>query len=100
VREALRGLTLGQLALNIWVFVGDVREEFILGLGTPRAYDASVDIGRRVLRLGRDEVPVREAPTASVLKWTRPTEDRRNGRPVCWQCGRSGHLWRVSSGAC
>jgi hypothetical protein len=31
VREALRGLTLRQRALNIWVFVGDVREEFILG---------------------------------------------------------------------
>jgi hypothetical protein len=36
VREALRGLTLVQRALNIWVFVGDVKEEFILGLGTPR----------------------------------------------------------------
>jgi hypothetical protein len=47
-----------------------------------------------VLRLGRDEVPVREAPTAAVLKRTRPTENRRNGRPVCWQCGRTGHLWR------
>jgi hypothetical protein len=45
VREALRGLTLGQRALNIWVFVGDVREEFILGLGIPRAYHATVDVG-------------------------------------------------------
>jgi hypothetical protein len=47
-----------------------------------------------VLRLGQDEVPVRETPTPSVSKRTRPTEDRRNGRPVCWQCGRAGHLWR------
>jgi predicted RNase H-like nuclease (RuvC/YqgF family) len=28
------------------------------------------------------------------LKRTRPTENRRNWRPVCWQCGRTGHLWR------
>jgi hypothetical protein len=45
VTEALRGLTLRQLALNIWVFVGDVREDFILGLGTPRAYHVTVDVG-------------------------------------------------------
>jgi hypothetical protein len=48
--EALRGLTLGQRALNIWVFVGYVREEFILGLGTPRAYHATVDVVRHGLR--------------------------------------------------
>jgi hypothetical protein len=35
VREAL---TLRQRALNIWVFVSDVREEFILGLGTLRQW--------------------------------------------------------------
>jgi hypothetical protein len=76
------------------VFVADITDDFILGLDILRAYDASVDIGRRVLRLGRDEVPVREAPTVAVLKRTRPTENRRNGRPVCWQCRRAGHLWR------
>jgi hypothetical protein len=38
VREALRGLTLGQRTLKIWVFVGNVREEFILGLGTTRQW--------------------------------------------------------------
>jgi hypothetical protein len=53
-----------------------------------------VDIGRRVLRLGQDEVPVREEPTASELKRTWPIENRRNWRPVCWQCGRTSHLWR------
>jgi hypothetical protein len=53
VREALRGLTLGQRALNIWVFIGDVREEFILGLGTPRAYHATVDVGCHGLRPAR-----------------------------------------------
>jgi hypothetical protein len=76
------------------VFVADITDDFILGLDILRAYNASVDIGRRVLRLGQDEVPVREAPMASVVKRTRPTEDCRNGRPVCWQCGRTGHLWR------
>jgi hypothetical protein len=53
VREALRGLsglTLRQRALNIWVFVGDVKEEFILGLGTPRAYHGTVDVGCHGLR--------------------------------------------------
>jgi hypothetical protein len=44
VIEALRGLILGQRALNIWVFIGDVREEFILGLGNTRAYHAIVDV--------------------------------------------------------
>jgi hypothetical protein len=37
---------------------------------------------------------VREASTASELKRTRPTENRGNWWPVCWQCGRTGHLWR------
>jgi hypothetical protein len=76
------------------VFVADIADGFILGLDTLRVNDASVDIGRRVLRLGQDEVPVREASTASELKRTRPTENRRNWRPMCWQCKRTGHLWR------
>jgi hypothetical protein len=38
------------------VFVADIADDFILGLDILRAYDASVDIGRRVLRLGQDEV--------------------------------------------
>jgi hypothetical protein len=92
VKEACVELTIGQRTLRSWVFVADITDNFILGLDILRAYDASVDIGRRVLRLGRDEVPVREVPTE--LKRTRPTENRRNGLPVCWQCGRTGHLWR------
>jgi hypothetical protein len=46
-------MTLRQRALNIWVFVGDVREQFILGLGTPRAYHATVDVGFHGLRPAR-----------------------------------------------
>jgi hypothetical protein len=76
------------------VFIADITDDFILGLDILRAYDASVDRGRRVLRLVQDEVPVREAPTASVLKRARPTENLRNWRPVCLLCGRTGHLWR------
>jgi hypothetical protein len=34
---------------------------------------------------GQDEVPVREAPTASVLTRSRPTESHRNRRQLCWQ---------------
>jgi hypothetical protein len=94
MKEAHVELTMGQRTLRSWVFVVDIADNFILGLDILRAYDASVDIGRRVLRLGQDEVPVREAPTAAVLKRTRPTENRRNEQPVRWQCGRTGHLWR------
>jgi hypothetical protein len=41
-------------------------------------------------------------PTARLREVTRvptgrpptPPERRRNERPVCWQCGKSGHFWR------
>jgi hypothetical protein len=82
-------------SLYVWVFVADITDDFILRLDVLQAYDASVDVGRHLLRLDRDEVPVREAPTSSVLKQLRPTESRWNSRPVCWQCEGSGHLGRV-----
>jgi hypothetical protein len=94
MKEAHVELTMGQSTLRSWVFVADIADDFILGLDILQAHDASVDIGRHVLRLDQDEVPVREAPTESALKRARPTENRRNWRPVCWQCGRSSHLWR------
>jgi hypothetical protein len=56
LRETLVELTLGQRALRIWVFVAEVTDEFILGLDVLRAYDASVDLGRHLLRLGQGEV--------------------------------------------
>jgi hypothetical protein len=68
VREALVEVTLGQRALKIW-------DEFILGLDILGAYHETVDVGRQVLRLGKDELPVREAPTASVLTQSRPTDN-------------------------
>jgi hypothetical protein len=78
---------MGQRALKFRVLVADVMDEFIL-----RAYVASVDVGRRVIRLGQEEVPVREAPTASLLTRSRPTEGHRNRRPVCWQCSGAGYF--------
>jgi predicted aspartyl protease len=56
LKEALVELTLGQRALRIWVFVAEVTDEFILGLDVLRAYDASLDLGRHLLRLGQEEV--------------------------------------------
>jgi hypothetical protein len=53
-REALVELTLTQRALKIWVFVADIMDEFILGLDILRAYHATVDVRRHVLRLGQD----------------------------------------------
>jgi hypothetical protein len=97
VKESLVQLTLGQRALNIWMFVADITDEFILGLDILRAYDASVDVGHNVLRLGQEEMPVREAPTASVLTRSRSTESHRNRQPVCWQCGGTDHLRRECS---
>jgi hypothetical protein len=55
VREALVEVTLGQRALKILVFVADITAEFILGLDILRAYHATVDVGRQVLRLGQRE---------------------------------------------
>jgi predicted aspartyl protease len=105
VKEARVELTIGRRTLRSWVFVADIADDFVLGLDILRAYDASVDIGRRVLRLGQDEVPVREAPTAVVLKRTRPTENRRNdgrcvgsaGGPVTSGEGVLGGLLRKQS---
>jgi hypothetical protein len=74
----------------------DITDEFILGLDILRTYDVSVDVGRHMLRLDQEEVPVREAPTASVLTRSRPTESHRKRRPICWQCGGTGHLRRES----
>jgi hypothetical protein len=51
VKEALVELTLGRRALSIWVFVTEITDELILGLDVLRAYNASLDLGRHLLRL-------------------------------------------------
>jgi hypothetical protein len=50
LKVALVVLTLGLSAFNIWVFVAEITDEFILGLDVLRAHDASMDLGRHVLR--------------------------------------------------
>jgi predicted aspartyl protease len=82
VKEAQVELTLGRRTLRIWVLVADITDDFILGLDILRNYDASANVGHHVLRLGRDEVPVRETSTASVLKRSRPAESSKNSRPL------------------
>jgi predicted aspartyl protease len=54
VKEARVKLTIGRRTVRSWVFVADITDDLILGMDILRAYDASVDIGHRVLRLGRD----------------------------------------------
>jgi hypothetical protein len=48
--------SLGRRAFRIWMFVAEVTDAFNLGLDVVRACDASVDLGRHVLRLGQKEV--------------------------------------------
>jgi hypothetical protein len=42
--------------MRIWVFVAEITDELILGLDVLRCYDASVDLGRHLIRLVREEV--------------------------------------------
>jgi hypothetical protein len=59
LKEAFVTLTLERLPLKIWVFVAKSTDVFILGLDVLRARDAAVDQKRLVLRLGKEEVPLR-----------------------------------------
>jgi hypothetical protein len=52
LKETLVQLTLGWSAFQIWVFVTEITDEFILGLDVLRACDASVHLGPHVPRLG------------------------------------------------
>jgi hypothetical protein len=49
LKEVFLTLTLGRCTLNIWEFVTNITNEFILGLDILRAYDASVDVGCQTL---------------------------------------------------
>jgi hypothetical protein len=62
LKEAYVELTLGKRLLIIWVFVANIREEFTLGLDVMCAHKAVVDLGRHVLRLDDEEVPLRRPP--------------------------------------
>jgi hypothetical protein len=56
LKEAFVTLTLGRRPLEVRVFVAAITDELILGLDILRAYDASVDLGRQMLRPGEEEV--------------------------------------------
>ncbi|XP_069698171.1 uncharacterized protein [Periplaneta americana] len=69
-REVFLDLTLGKRKLEMWVFVANITEDVVLGLDAMRLLDATVDVRRRILRLGRDEVFLMDAedqPVASEL---------------------------------
>jgi hypothetical protein len=71
-KRALVEMTLGQVPIRIWAFVASIVDEFILGLDFLRAYSASVDLGRRVLRVGQEEIslcsPPAEPPSSPFMK--------------------------------
>jgi hypothetical protein len=62
------------------------------GAGYPAGLPRDSGHGMPWATTGQDEVPVREAPTASALTRSRPTESHRNRRQLCWQCGGTCHL--------
>jgi hypothetical protein len=58
LQEASVEMTLGRLPVTTCVFGANIAGQFICGLDVLRAYDVSVDLGRRALRLGNEEFPV------------------------------------------
>jgi hypothetical protein len=58
IKEVLVKLIMGRRPFIKWVCVANIKEEFILGLDVMYAHDAIVDLRRRVLRMGDDEVPL------------------------------------------
>jgi hypothetical protein len=70
LEEVSLTLTLGLRPLEIWVFVANITNKFILGLDIMREYDASVDLGRQPLHLAEEEVSLwslRTGPWPSSL---------------------------------
>jgi hypothetical protein len=70
MREAHVELNLWRRPVRIWVLVADITDELILGLDVLRACNVLVDVGRHVLRIGREEVSLwnpRARPRSSRL---------------------------------
>ncbi|XP_069674352.1 membrane-associated guanylate kinase, WW and PDZ domain-containing protein 1-like [Periplaneta americana] len=65
-REVFLDLTLGKRKLEMWVFVANITEDVVLGLDAMQLLDATVDVRRRILRLGRDEVFLMDAEDQPV----------------------------------
>jgi hypothetical protein len=56
LKEGFLTMTLRRQSLKIWVFITNITNEFIMVLDILRAYDASLELGRQMLRLGLEEV--------------------------------------------
>jgi hypothetical protein len=54
LKDVLLTFMLGRRQLKMWVFVANITDE--LWLDILRAYGASVDIGRQILRLADEEI--------------------------------------------
>jgi hypothetical protein len=49
-------LTLGQNPVCSWVLVTGIMDELILGVDIQHTYDAFMDLGCHILRLGKEEI--------------------------------------------
>jgi hypothetical protein len=66
LKEVFLTLTPGQRPLKIWVFIANITNEFILGLGILHAYDTSGDLQRQTLRLAEEKVSLQ---STSIPAW-------------------------------
>lgn len=76
-------LTLGHRTLDMWVFVADISDEFILRLDYLRAYDATLDVGHHVLRLGNETVELSKPEVQSSSKHDPAKNDPRQMPEGC-----------------
>ncbi|XP_069701912.1 uncharacterized protein [Periplaneta americana] len=84
-REVFLDLTLGKRKLEMWVFFANITEDVVLGLDAMRLLDATVDVRRRILRLGWDEVFLMDAedkPVASELSLEGQVEEQDGAHAV------------------
>jgi hypothetical protein len=54
LKEALVVLTIGWTSVNIWLLVAEIVDKLILGLDMLHTYDAFIDLGHYMLRLGEE----------------------------------------------
>jgi hypothetical protein len=58
LKETLVTLILGWPPMTTWLFFADIAHEFVLGHGVLRAQNASMDLKRLALRMGREVLPL------------------------------------------
>jgi hypothetical protein len=69
LKEVFLTLPPGQRPLKIWVFIANITNEFILGLGMLRAHDASGHLRSQTLRLAEENVSLW---SAGIPDWQWP----------------------------